>query len=377
MIPKIIHFCWLGSEMSEDLKRNIEGWKEIMPNYQFIQWDLRRFPKGKSIWVDQACDKCKYAFASDYIRLFALFNYGGIYLDTDVRVLKPLDCFLDLPYFLGMENNKYGLIGTGTLGFTKHHPFIKQLLDRYDTHTFINKYGEMELEPNTVMFRRYIESQMECHIISNKQDFLDNPSVFNVFTSDFFCPKNSETQELELSDNTYVIHDFAASWVQPSSSVRKIDGPIGHVQKIVTKLMASQKCVILSNTMYERHFYKKFDLDTKGPLWDAYLSEEDFEELANNKDSLLSRHISFIDCRDSKCFNKNEFYPIAKIDGTEIELHFKKCYTREQANSSWEDGINNINRKQVVFLSCSKAPSRKIDYLICLKILLGEKIIRI
>lgn len=374
MIPKIIHYCWLGSEIPEFLQKNIDGWREIMPDYEFIKWDFDRFPKGKSVWVDQACEMRKYAFASDYIRLYALYNYGGIYLDTDVKILKPLDVFLDLPYFVGMENNDYGIIGTGTLGFPKGHQLLKQLLDRYEDRPFINKYGKLEMEPNTVMFRRYVDAQMELHVISDKKDFIDAYNVFNAFAPDFFCPKNSESQEISVTENTYAIHDFAASWVESQSKMPGTEISLRHA--FIKRLLIRRSIVVVSNSMYERHFNDKFGLSSRGPLWDAYVSEEDFELLMGNKDSIFNNTLVFIDCKKSKYFNKNEFYPIAIIEGTNIELHFKRCYSKEQARNSWNNGIQNIANKRVIYVCRTKYPSRITDCLTCLMINIGRTIIR-
>lgn len=96
MIPKIIHWCWLSDDPIPDkLQHYMESWKKFLPDYEFIHWNFDRFPKGKSIWVDQAFEAHKYAFAADYIRLYALYNYGGFYLDMDVEVLKSFDTLLN------------------------------------------------------------------------------------------------------------------------------------------------------------------------------------------------------------------------------------------------------------------------------------------
>ncbi len=110
MIPKIIHFCWLSDEpYPESIQKCMNSWKEKLPDYEIWKWDFKRFPKGSAKWVDQAFEKRKYAFAADYIRLYALSNYGGIYLDSDVEVLKSFDDLLHLPYFIGMENTPKGI----------------------------------------------------------------------------------------------------------------------------------------------------------------------------------------------------------------------------------------------------------------------------
>ena len=102
MIPKIIHFCWLSTdEYPKLIKKCIESWKVKLPDYEFILWDTNRFNVETTIWTQQAYKSKKYAFVSDYIRLLAVYKYGGIYLDTDVEVLKNFDDLLNLPYFIG------------------------------------------------------------------------------------------------------------------------------------------------------------------------------------------------------------------------------------------------------------------------------------
>ena len=97
MIPKIIHYCWLSDDpVPSDLQKYMRTWKEKLPDYEFMKWDFNRFDKQSSKWVAQAFDNKKYAFAADYIRLYALYNYGGIYLDMDVEVLKSYNPFLCL-----------------------------------------------------------------------------------------------------------------------------------------------------------------------------------------------------------------------------------------------------------------------------------------
>ena len=104
MIPKIIHLCWLsGDPYPPKIAKCLETWKKHLADYEIILWDTNRFDLNSSIWVRQAFEKKKYAFAADFIRFYALYHFGGIYLDSDVEVLKSFDDLLDLPYFMGVE----------------------------------------------------------------------------------------------------------------------------------------------------------------------------------------------------------------------------------------------------------------------------------
>ena len=106
MIPKIIHLCWLsGDPYPPKIAKCLKTWEKFLPDYEVVLWDTQRFDLNSSLWVKQAFEKKKYAFAADYIRFYALFHIGGIYLDSDVEVLKSFDDLLDLPYFIGAEKS--------------------------------------------------------------------------------------------------------------------------------------------------------------------------------------------------------------------------------------------------------------------------------
>ena len=106
MIPKIIHLCWLsGDPYPRKIQDCLDSWKKHLPSYEIILWDTKRFNIHEVPWVEQAFNTKKYAFAADYIRLYALYHHGGIYLDSDVEILKSLDNFLELPYFVGAETS--------------------------------------------------------------------------------------------------------------------------------------------------------------------------------------------------------------------------------------------------------------------------------
>ncbi len=104
MIPKIIHYCWFGrGQKSEKIKACIASWKKYLPDYEIVEWNEDNFDLSSNLYVKQAYDSKKWAFVSDYVRLYALYHFGGIYMDTDVEVLKSLDEFLDAPSFTGFK----------------------------------------------------------------------------------------------------------------------------------------------------------------------------------------------------------------------------------------------------------------------------------
>ena len=124
MIPKVIHYCWLsGDPIPEKLQRCMDSWKKFLPDYEFVLWDLERFDIKTSQWVKEAFEARKYAFAADYIRLYAVYNYGGIYMDMDVEVVRPFDDLLASPYILGLESEKG--VEAGVFGAERYSLFLK------------------------------------------------------------------------------------------------------------------------------------------------------------------------------------------------------------------------------------------------------------
>ena len=147
MIPRIIHYCWLSDDpVPPRLQAYMDTWRRILPGYEIRLWNFDRFPRGKSAWVDEAFDHRKYAFAADYIRAYALYHHGGIYLDSDVEVLKSFDDLLSLPYFMCRETGSR-CVEAAVMGAEAGHPLYKALLERYDKRHFIRPDGSMDITP--------------------------------------------------------------------------------------------------------------------------------------------------------------------------------------------------------------------------------------
>lgn len=215
MIPKIIHYCWLsGDPYPRDIKACIKSWKRFLPDYEIWLWDLNRFPLDKSQWVREAYESKKYAFAADYIRMYALYHYGGIYLDSDVEVLKSYDDLLDLPYFIGQENSPSG-IEAATIGSEAGNPFIKMMLDSYDGRHFILPDGSPDIScPLPYAMRECIEKNFKYHLMVNgRKDFIRDNKTVNVFPVDYFSPKEWYSGKMDITENTYSIHHFKSSWM--------------------------------------------------------------------------------------------------------------------------------------------------------------------
>ncbi|MDR2342965.1 MAG: hypothetical protein LBD86_00355 [Spirochaetaceae bacterium] len=134
MIPKIIQYCRLSDDpIPEDYKRCMATWKQKLPDYELMRWDTKRFDVNSVIWVKQAFEVKLYACASDYIRLYAVYKHGGIYLDMDMEIVKQFDDLLRLDLMLAYENHISKNIEAGCFGAAKGHPYIKKCMEYFET----------------------------------------------------------------------------------------------------------------------------------------------------------------------------------------------------------------------------------------------------
>ena len=212
MIPKKIHYCWLSDDpFPEKIRRCIDSWKEKLPDYEIIKWDLQRFPLEKCNWVRQAYETKKYAFAADYIRLYALATEGGIYLDSDVEVLKSFDDLLDYPYFICKENSPQG-IEAATIGAESGCEWIGKCLDYYKDKNFINEKGEQNNRVLPSIIKEVITHNYTLHEVVSPIDIVRDKENVYMLPSDYFSPKNYVSKKLRLTPNTYSIHHFAGTW---------------------------------------------------------------------------------------------------------------------------------------------------------------------
>ena len=214
MIPKIIHYCWMSNNAyPKDIQRYINSWKKLLPDYKIILWNTNTFNLNDSIWVKEAYKAKKYAFCADYIRLYALYNYGGIYLDSDVEVLKSYNDLLELPYFIGLESKQY--FEAATIGSEPHNPFIGECLKHYENRHFIKENGEMDNIVMPKIMMGVAESGYKIKVIKDKTEFDRSPEVINAFEYDWFSPIDSTGKRyvLRQTKNTYSIHHFASAWV--------------------------------------------------------------------------------------------------------------------------------------------------------------------
>lgn len=210
-IPKIIHYCWFGGNpLPEMAQKCLESWKKFCPDYEIMEWNEQSFPVDYNDYVKEAYEAKKWAFVSDVSRLYALVNYGGVYMDTDVELLKPIDEILTYDAISGFESS--GNVPTGLMACSKGHEFFKRLLADYDGEHFIMKDGSYNLTTNVVRITRPC---VENGLVLN--DTEQTVCGFTFKPHDVFCPKDHITKELNITENTIAIHHFDGSWLTPEA----------------------------------------------------------------------------------------------------------------------------------------------------------------
>ncbi len=210
MIPKIIHLCWLSDEpFPKEIQNCLDTWKEHLTDYEVWLWDTKRFDVNSTKWTRQAFEAGKYAFAADYIRLYALYNYGGIYLDSDVIVYKNFDNLLHLPYFIGHDQIRG--FEAAVIGAEKGCKWIKDIFDTYQEKEFIMEDGSYDLLPLPCRFHHVLTGlHYIFYRIHKIAPYTTNDKRLYVFDGDFFNSRNAV--EVRKTKKSYCAHNYAGSW---------------------------------------------------------------------------------------------------------------------------------------------------------------------
>lgn len=251
MIPKVIHYCWLSNDpFPEKIKLCMQSWKEIMPDYEWKLWNTESFDIENSIpYVKDAFACKKWAFVADYIRLYALYTEGGIYLDSDVKVLKRFDDFLHHGFFSSLEYHPFMIerdnslqdidsegnrivdkyisgieLQAAVMGSEKGHPFVKQVLEWYKDKRFIKDDGTMGLDIIAPQIYARIAEQYGFRYKDVNQ-MLKNDMM--IYRSEIFAGNRRE-----VTSNSYAIHYCENSWV----NISKLE-KIRHYWKFLCFLM--------------------------------------------------------------------------------------------------------------------------------------------
>jgi hypothetical protein len=207
MIPKVIHYCWFGKgEMPELALKCIESWHKYMPDYEYKLWNEENFDVNAVPYTKEAYEARKFAFVTDYVRLWALYNEGGVYMDTDVEILKPLDDLLHLSAFTGYEGSKTQPPVTGLMASEPHGEWVKEQLDAYENVHFIKEDGSFDMTTNTVRISQIMRAN--GFVQDGKYAVYKD---MHIYPTEYFCPRQT-TGEFFLTEYTYCDHHFMGTW---------------------------------------------------------------------------------------------------------------------------------------------------------------------
>lgn len=215
MIPKVIHYCWFGrGEMPTLTLKCIDSWKQYLPEYEIMLWNEDNFDINSYQYTADAYRERKYAFVADVCRLHALKEMGGLYLDTDVEFIRPLDdSFLDDVAFTGFEDS---LVSAGVIGSVKNGEWVSDLLSFYHDKSFYKADGSMDINPITEMITDFMGR--EKNILANNVHYTI-ANYCTIYPSEYFYPKSWKTLKMNITPNTYCIHHFAGSWIDHEMSI--------------------------------------------------------------------------------------------------------------------------------------------------------------
>lgn len=260
MIPKVIHYCWFGNNNKSRLvKKCIKSWKKYCPEYKIIEWNETNFNLECNDYVIEAYKHKKWAFVSDYVRLWVIYNYGGIYLDTDVELIKSLNTLLKNKAYFGSEDGIYIATGLG-FGAEKGNSVVACMLKDYDNIHFEKANGDLDLTPcpkrNTVSIQELLKKKK----VINNITYIENATIY---PKDFFCPLNYEDRSFAKTKNTYSIHWYNASWVTKSQYLNrrknimkyKIDRLVHLPNRFLMVVLGKEKYECLKNGIKRMKLY--------------------------------------------------------------------------------------------------------------------------
>lgn len=238
MIPKIVHYCWFGGNpMDTRLESYVNTWKELLPDYKFILWNEDNIDFEESCFLQEAYSKKKYAFVSDYVRLKVLYEYGGIYLDTDVELVKDITSFLSNDLLLGFDNLYENIIASCFIGASKNNSFIEHILNLYKNRHFVNESGIMDQTPNTILITEELQKYFNIELANNNTIVRIGDKVL-IYPLEYFHALDLVSGKVYKTENTVAIHRHSLTWVSPKTKIIKFIR-----QRIAVPLLGEKKYI--------------------------------------------------------------------------------------------------------------------------------------
>ncbi|WP_078428911.1 glycosyltransferase family 32 protein [Alkalihalobacterium alkalinitrilicum] len=214
-IPKIIHYCWFGGKEKPDIvKKCIQSWKTHLPDYEIKEWNEQNFDFHSNTYAREAYEAKKYAFVSDYVRVYALYHSGGIYLDTDVEVFKPFDDLLYRESFWGFEQENF--IATSTIGAARGNKLIKIFLDSYEQRKFIQDDGSFDQLTNVAI----ITDLLKRKGLNPNGEYQEIGELGAFYPQTYFSPYDYINCRKFITEDTYAMHHFYKSWLPFTARVK-------------------------------------------------------------------------------------------------------------------------------------------------------------
>ena len=248
MIPKVIHYCWFGRNPLPKLAiKCIESWKMYAPDFEIIEWNESNFDIHCNKYVEQAYECKKWAFVSDYARLKVLYENGGVYFDTDVKMIRPINDIVENGNFLAMELPS-GTVAMGLgFGVTPKNALLKEFLDFFDKKTFLDEDGNRDM--TTIV--QTVSQRLSLDPSFKKMNLLQNCLGFTIYPTEYFCPYNYETGKMLVTKNTRCVHLYDGSWLDGQRTdveIRKSYIQWGY-KNLFTKVLHKLYAKIISMTM--------------------------------------------------------------------------------------------------------------------------------
>lgn len=208
MIPKVIHYCWFGGKPKPNsVEHCLSTWRRFCPDYTIKEWNEENFDIHINRYCEEAYAHRKWAFVSDVARMYALVHEGGIYMDTDVEVVKSFDDLLDSQAFLGFEGTQW--IATSAMGAEAQNPILKRFYENYNSRSFVKADGRLDKTTNVDTLTTMLLAEQGLKLNGLKQHL----PCFEVYPTDYFTPYDYITGRLRKTENTHTIHWFNQSWI--------------------------------------------------------------------------------------------------------------------------------------------------------------------
>lgn len=240
MIPKIIHYCWFGGKpIPKEYQRYIDSWHKYLPDYEIRRWDESNYDVNCIPFSKEAYEVGKFAYVSDYARLKILYENGGIYFDTDVEVIRPMDDIMERGAWMGIEKHASNpdaddMVNPG-LGFAvePHNPIIKEIMSFYENTHYIFPDGHMEQIPIVPITSNVLKK----YGLKPSTDKPYKVAGITIYPWDYFCPIEFMSGNLEITENTYTIHHYTATWM---SWIDKLNMKKGYIMNQIRNLFKSK-----------------------------------------------------------------------------------------------------------------------------------------